>query len=186
MCRSSPPPLAPPPFPLPPLPSPQRDDEDLFEYLTAVRHACIDAFTGFFLAFGLPSEEDETTGKAIATKDPRRLAQQANAARVLCPAAVPAFAEVARLWAHEWAKEQAEASKNEEEWEGPDFVLLQKTVAAIGDAAKVVGRASIAPFFTNRSRSCAPPTSTPFTNTMGRVGQPVHILSARRRRHWPR
>ena len=41
----------------------------------------------------------------------------------------------------------------------------------------------ISPFFNNRSRSCAPPTSTPFTNTSGKVGQPVHILSARRRRH---
>ncbi len=36
------------------------------------------------------------------------------------------------------------------------------------------------------SRSSAPPTSTPFTNTMGKVGQPVHILSALRRRHSPK
>jgi hypothetical protein len=134
-----------------PAPTPQRDDEDMFEYLMAVRHACMDAFTGFFLAFGLPSEEDETTGKAIATKDPRRLAQQAAAARVLSPAVVPAFAEVVRLWAHEWAKDQAEATKAGEEWDGPDFVLLQKTVAAIGDVAKVVGRAAIGDFFTNRT-----------------------------------
>ena len=30
--------------------------------------------------------------------------------------------------------------------------------------------------------SVAPPTNTPFTNTMGKVGQPVHILSALRSR----
>ena len=33
--------------------------------------------------------------------------------------------------------------------------------------------------------SSAPPISVPLTNTIGRVGQPVHILSALRRRHEP-
>jgi hypothetical protein len=34
-----------------------------------------------------------------------------------------------------------------------------------------------------RLRSSAPPTSTPLTKTIGKVGQPVHIFSALRRRH---
>lgn len=38
------------------------------------------------------------------------------------------------------------------------------------------------PFAIKASTSCAPPTSTPFTNTMGKVAQPVHSLSALRRR----
>ncbi len=33
--------------------------------------------------------------------------------------------------------------------------------------------------------SLAPPISVPLTNTIGKVGQPVHILSALRRRHEP-
>src|SRR3989442_14618722 len=36
------------------------------------------------------------------------------------------------------------------------------------------------------ARSLAPPISTPLTNTIGNVGHPVHIFSARRRRHSPR
>src|SRR5438105_545558 len=36
------------------------------------------------------------------------------------------------------------------------------------------------------SRSLAPPTSVPLTNTMGNVGQPVHIFNALRWRHWLR
>ena len=36
----------------------------------------------------------------------------------------------------------------------------------------------------NLLRSSAPPTNTPRTNTMGKVGQPVHIFRALRKRHW--
>ena len=35
----------------------------------------------------------------------------------------------------------------------------------------------------NLARSSAPPTNMPLTKTIGKVGQPVHILSALRRRH---
>jgi hypothetical protein len=38
------------------------------------------------------------------------------------------------------------------------------------------------PLSMSRASSLAPPMSTPFTNTMGKVGQPVHSLSARRLR----
>jgi len=38
----------------------------------------------------------------------------------------------------------------------------------------------------SRTRSSAPPTSTPLTNTIGKVGHPVHILRALRRRQPPR
>src|ERR1035437_6818898 len=37
------------------------------------------------------------------------------------------------------------------------------------------------PLSINPITSVAPPTSTPFTNIMGKVGQPVHSLSALRR-----
>ncbi len=42
----------------------------------------------------------------------------------------------------------------------------------------------ISPLASSRCRSSAPPISTPRTNTIGNVGQPVHIFSALRRRHW--
>ena len=38
------------------------------------------------------------------------------------------------------------------------------------------------PLASNFSTSSAPPTSVPLTNTIGKVGQPVHILSALRLR----
>ena len=40
------------------------------------------------------------------------------------------------------------------------------------------------PLAISRARSFAPPTNWPLTKTIGRVGQPLHIFSARRRRHW--
>jgi len=42
------------------------------------------------------------------------------------------------------------------------------------------------PLSCSRFRSSKPPTRTPLTKTIGKVGQPLHILSALRRRHWPR
>ena len=42
------------------------------------------------------------------------------------------------------------------------------------------------PVSIRRPISAAPPTSVPFTNTIGNVGQPLHIFSALRLRHWPR
>ncbi len=42
------------------------------------------------------------------------------------------------------------------------------------------------PLAISRSRSAAPPTSVPRTNTIGKVGQPAHIFSAVRSRHWLR
>ena len=42
------------------------------------------------------------------------------------------------------------------------------------------------PVSISRAISDAPPTSVPFTNTIGNVGQPLHIFSALRLRHWPR
>ena len=41
------------------------------------------------------------------------------------------------------------------------------------------------PFSISLRRSRAPPTSMPLTNTIGKVGQPLHILSAVRRRQSP-
>ena len=38
------------------------------------------------------------------------------------------------------------------------------------------------PLAINRATSSAPPTSTPLTNTIGKVGQPDHIFNALRRR----
>jgi len=43
----------------------------------------------------------------------------------------------------------------------------------------------ISPLWTSFSRSWKPPTSTPLTKIIGKVGQPVHIFSARRLRHSP-
>ncbi len=39
------------------------------------------------------------------------------------------------------------------------------------------------PLSIRRSRSLAPPIRTPLTNTIGKVGHPVHIFKALRRRH---
>jgi hypothetical protein len=38
------------------------------------------------------------------------------------------------------------------------------------------------PLWIRRSRSLAPPIRTPLTNTIGKVGHPVHIFKALRRR----
>ena len=38
------------------------------------------------------------------------------------------------------------------------------------------------PLLISRPRSSAPPTKTPLTNTIGKVGHPVHIFNALRRR----
>ncbi len=46
--------------------------------------------------------------------------------------------------------------------------------------------ALISPLAISRLTSAAPPTNTPFTNTIGKVGHPVHILRALRRRQGPK
>ena len=48
------------------------------------------------------------------------------------------------------------------------------------------GGGALVPLSMSLARSLAPPTSVPFTKTIGKVGQPVHILSALRRRQPPR
>ncbi len=51
-----------------------------------------------------------------------------------------------------------------------------------GPLVDVVSSRASSPLTIRRCRSLAPPTSTPLTNTIGKVGQPVHIFRALRLR----
>jgi len=51
------------------------------------------------------------------------------------------------------------------------------------DAASAASIRLISPLSMSACKSLAPPTSTPFTNTIGNVGHPVQIFNALRRRH---
>jgi hypothetical protein len=59
-----------------------------------------------------------------------------------------------------------------------DAVRIQRTLEVRYDPFPLSS-----PLSSSRLTSSAPPTSTPFTNTIGNVGHPVHILSPSRRRH---
>ena len=110
------------------------DDEDLAEYLTEVRKAAIEAWSGLLLAFAV-DEEDSAQVKT---------AKGQGALRCLEPS-LPDLKEVVCKWAAEWKN----AQDADDSWE-PDFALLQHTVQILGDASQVLPHAAVQPFLNRR------------------------------------
>ena len=110
------------------------DDEDLAEYLTEVRKAAIEAWSGLLLAFSV-DEDDSPQAK---------LAKGQGALRCLEPS-LPDLKEVVCKWAAEWKN----ATDADEAWE-PDFALLQHTVQILGDASQVLPHAAVQPYLNRR------------------------------------
>jgi importin subunit beta-1 len=114
------------------------DDEDLAEYLTEVRKAAIEAWSGLLLAFSV-DEEDSAQAK---------VAKGQGALRCLEPS-LPDLKEVVCKWAAEWKNASDAAEADAGSWE-PDFALLQHTVQILGDASQVLPHAAVQPYLNRR------------------------------------
>ena len=110
------------------------DDEDLAEYLTEVRKAAIEAWSGLLLAFSVDEDDSPQV----------KLAKGQGALRCLEPS-LPDLKEVVCKWAAEWKN----ATDADEAWE-PDFALLQHTVQILGDASQVLPHAAVQPYLNRR------------------------------------